>query len=115
MKIEQIRTLSGANVYTHQPAILMRLNLENLTGKESTDFPDFNTNLLALIPELAEHSCGLGYKGGFVEKLRNGTYFGHIAEHIAIELSHLADCEIAVNHGKTRQAGREPSIYNVVV
>src|SRR3712207_7991337 len=47
----------------------------------------------------------------FVEKLTNGTYFGHIVEHIAIELSHLADCGIAVNHGKTRQAGREPNIY----
>lgn len=115
MKIEQIRTLSGANVYTHQPALVMRLNLENLTGKESTDFPAFNTNLLALIPELEEHTCGLGYRGGFVEKLRNGTYFGHVVEHVAIELSHLADCEIAVNHGKTRQPGRSPEIYNVIV
>ncbi|HEX8267386.1 MAG TPA: cyanophycin synthetase [Pyrinomonadaceae bacterium] len=115
MKIEQIKTLSGANVYTHQPALVMRLNLENLTGKESTDFSDFNTNLLALIPELEEHTCGLGYRGGFVEKLSKGTYFGHIVEHVAIELSHLADCEIAVNHGKTRQAGRAPEIYNVVV
>ena len=115
MKIEQIRNLSGANVYTHQPALLMRLDLENLTGRESKEFTEFNKKLLVLIPELAEHACGLDSVGEFARKLESGVLFGQIVEHITIELSHLAHCEIGVNYGKTRKAGREPNVYNVVV
>jgi cyanophycin synthetase len=116
MKIEQIKILSGANVYSHKPVLVMRLDLEDLTDRESRDFPAFNENLLTLMPTLREHTCGLGYAGGFVEKLKGGTFFGHVVEHVAIELSHLAACDIAVNHGKTRLASsREPNVYNVVV
>jgi cyanophycin synthetase len=99
MKIEQIKTLSGANVYTNQPALAMRLDLENLTGKKSTDFPNFSHDLSALIPEFEEHASG----------------FGHIVGQVAVELSQLADCEIAVNHSEVRLAGRKPNIYNVAV
>lgn len=115
MKIEHIRTLSGANIYTHNPALVAVINLEELTEKESCGFPGFNNNLLKLLPSLHGHTCGLGYAGGFEERLKEGTYFGHIVEHIAIELSHLADCNIGASHGKTRRAGKEPNIYNVVV
>lgn len=93
----------------------MQLDLEDLTGKESCSITGFNENLLALIPELKEHTCGTGNVGGFLNRLKDGTYFGHIVEHVAIELSHLAKCDIDVNHGKTRRAGDERNIYNVVV
>ncbi|MBC7796212.1 MAG: cyanophycin synthetase, partial [Pyrinomonadaceae bacterium] len=115
MQIKQIRTLAGANVHTNRPALLARIDLEDLAGKESREFEDFNENLLALIPELHTHTCGLGYEGGFVERLHGGTYFGHIAEHIAIELSHLANCDIAVNYGKTREIPDKPREYNILV
>jgi cyanophycin synthetase len=115
MKIKQIKTLAGPNIHTHNPALVATTDLEELTDRESREFPDFNENLLELMPSLHEHTCGLGYAGGFAERLKDGTYFGHIAEHIAIELSHLADCGIGVNHGKTRLAGKEPNIYNIIV
>ena len=112
MKIEGIRTLAGPNVYTHRPALLMRLDLEDLAGRESCEVAGFVGRLLERLPGLAEHHCSRGRAGGFVERLREGTYFGHVVEHVAIELTELAG--VGITHGKTR-AEEEPRLYNVVV
>src|SRR5215213_2471103 len=112
MRIERIRTLAGPNVYTYRPALLMRLDLEDLAERESRELSGFNERLLELLPGLHEHTCGKGYRGGFVERLREGTYFGHVVEHVAIELTTPAG--VPVTHGKTRYAGT-PGVYNVVV
>jgi cyanophycin synthetase len=112
VRIENIRTMAGANVYTHKPVLAMRLDLEDLTERESREFDDFNERLLALLPGLYEHHCAKGAPGGFIERLREGTFFGHIVEHIALELSGLAG--ISANFGRTRNAGR-PGLYNVIV
>ncbi|HEX8687609.1 MAG TPA: cyanophycin synthetase, partial [Pyrinomonadaceae bacterium] len=112
MKIEGIRTLAGPNVYTHRPALLMRLDLEDLAGRESREVEGLNGRLLAALPGLVEHHCSRGRAGGFVERLGEGTYLGHVVEHAALELTALAG--VGVTHGKTR-AGEEPRLYNVVV
>src|ERR671920_362396 len=112
MKIEGIRTLAGPNVYTHRPALLLRLDLCDLAGRETREFEGFNERLLAALPGISEHHCSKGRAGGFVERLREGTYFGHVVEHVALELTGLAG--IGVTHGKTRAAERE-GVYNVVV
>ena len=112
MRIEGIRTLAGPNVYSHAPVLLMRLDLGELCEKESYEVPGFVERLLALLPGLNEHHCSKGYAGGFVERLHEGTYFGHTVEHVALELTGLAGC--TATHGKTRYAG-EPGVYNVVV
>ncbi|HEV3468201.1 MAG TPA: cyanophycin synthetase [Pyrinomonadaceae bacterium] len=112
MRVELIRTLAGPNVYTHRRALLMRLDLEDLTDRETREFEGFNDRLLARLPGLAGHHCSRGYAGGFVERLREGTYFGHAVEHVALELTELAG--VGVNHGKTRAAERR-GLYNVVV
>ena len=112
MRIERIRTLAGPNVYTYRPALLMRLDLEGLAGRESRELSGFDERLLELLPGLHEHACGKGYRGGFVERLREGTYFGHVVEHVAIELTKPAGAPVA--HGKTRYAGAH-GVYNVVV
>jgi cyanophycin synthetase len=112
MRIERIRTLAGPNVYTYRPALLMRLDLEDLAERESRELSGFNERLLELLPGLREHTCGKGYRGGFVERLDEGTYFGHVVEHVAIELT--APAGVPVAHGKTRYSGT-PGVYNVVV
>ena len=86
MKIELIKALNGANVYSHQPVVLMQLDLENLKGVESHEIEGFNARLLEKLPELSEHYCSLGKPGGFVERLHSGTHFNHVVEHIAIEM-----------------------------
>jgi cyanophycin synthetase len=112
MRIQSIRTLAGPNVYSHRPALLMRLDLEDLDGRESFEVPGFVERLVALLPGLGEHHCSKGYAGGFVERLHEGTYFGHVVEHVALELASQTGC--TAYHGKTRYAG-EPRVYNVVI
>src|SRR3712207_6026103 len=112
MKIESIRTLSGPNVYSHRPVLLMKLDLEELYERESHEVPGFVERLLAAVPGLSEHHCSKGRAGGFVERLNEGTYFGHTVEHVTLELAGLAGC--SATHGKTRYSG-EGRVYNVVI
>ncbi|MGE0526123.1 MAG: cyanophycin synthetase [Bdellovibrionales bacterium] len=112
MKIEDIRTLRGPNVFSHKPVLVATLNLGSLTEVGSHEIPNFTSRLLDLLPGLIEHHCSPGRFGGFVERLNRGTYFGHIVEHIALELSQLAG--MGVNFGKTVYAGR-PGLYRVAV
>ena len=113
MKLEHIKTFHGPNIYTHKPAILIKLNLGVLANRESREFEGFNDTLIGLLPGLSEHHCGLGHAGGFVERLNEGTFFGHIVEHIALEMASLVGIES--NHGKTREIKGEPGSYNIIV
>src|SRR3954471_21710516 len=99
MHIVRTRILDGPNVFTHKPAVLVTLDLEDLDEVQSSDVPGFTDRLLATVPALQEHVCGKGYPGGFVERLREGTLFGHVVEHVAIELGQAAGA--TGNYGKT--------------
>src|SRR5688500_6407165 len=81
MRVGGIRTLAVPNVYSHRPVLSMKLYLEDLAGRERREFPGFNEHLLALLPGLANHHCCMGREGGFAERLREGTHFGHVVEH----------------------------------
>ena len=111
MKIEYIRTLNGPNVYSYRSVLLMRLDLGELVERESREFKDFNERLLTLLPGINNHHCSLGQPGGFVTRLEEGTYFGHVVEHVALELTELAG--IGKSHGKTRHD--TGSVYNVAI
>jgi cyanophycin synthetase len=111
MKIESIRTLSGPNVYSYRPVLLMQLDLGELVERETREFDGFNERLLKTLPGINNHHCSLGRPGGFVTRLDEGTYFGHVVEHVALELTELAG--IGRAHGKTRHS--EGSIYNVAI
>src|SRR5262245_22821712 len=112
MRIGEIRTLAGPNVYSFHPVLSMKLYLDDLTGRESHEIPCFNEILLEALPGLAKHHCCMERDGGFLERLCEGTYFGHIVEHVALELTDLAG--VPVFHGKTRRDA-EPGVYNIVI
>lgn len=112
MRIDEIRTLAGPNIYNHKPVLLMRLHLEELTEKESYEIDGFIDRLLACLPGVHSHHCAMGRPGGFVERLYGGTYFAHIVEHVALELTESAG--VPSFYGKTLYAG-EPGYYEVVV
>lgn len=112
MRIGGIRTLDGPNVYHHRPVLVMELYLDELDGRESREFPGFHDLLLAMLPGLARHHCGLEREGGFLERLRSGTYLGHVVEHVAIEMASLLGSR--VTFGKTRRADA-PGLYHVIV
>ena len=85
MQIIRTRTLEGPNIFTHRPIVLMTLDLQDLHERDSCDLPGFVERLIERLPGLAEHVCGTGDAGGFTGRLREGTYLGHVVEHVAIE------------------------------
>ena len=113
MRIVDIKVLRGPNYWSiyRQHLIAMKLDLE-----ESEDFPTnkidgFAERLEALIPTLYEHECSENKAGGFFERVREGTWLGHVVEHIALELQSLAG--MPCGFGRTRSAGQR-GLYHVV-
>ncbi|MGI5245706.1 cyanophycin synthetase [Dactylosporangium sp. CA-139066] len=112
MRIESSRRLRGPNRYLARPVQVTRVRLDGLTGRETCEYPGLPERLLDLLPGLAEHHCAAGAPGGFVKRLYGGTYFGHTAEHMAIELSNLIGRE--VSFGRT-VGTPDPSAFDVIM
>src|SRR5215217_361826 len=93
------------------PAILMEVDIGELEERPTNKIPGFYEHLTELLPGLYEHSCSVGKPGGFLQRLREGTWMGHVLEHVSLELQNLAGAE--VTRGKTRGAG-ERGLYHVV-
>jgi len=111
LKIVQTQVFRGPNYWSYEPCIRMLVDLGSLEEWPSNQIPGFNEGLLALLPGVAEHSCSLGRRGGFGERLVDGTWLGHVAEHVALELQRETGAHIS--RGKTRSAG-ETGRYNVI-
>ncbi|MFM7471126.1 MAG: cyanophycin synthetase [Nodosilinea sp.] len=113
MRILKTQTLRGPNYWSirHPNLILMRLDLEDVAELSSDQIPGFYEALADTLPSLIEHFCSPGHRGGFLSRVRQGTYMGHIVEHVALELQTLAG--MAVGFGRTRQTV-EPGVYQVV-
>jgi len=112
VRLTNLRRLYGPNIYTSRPVTVARLDLEELTGQETTGAEGFAARLLALLPGLADHHCAAGEPGGFRKAMARGTYFGHVTEHVALELSALAGRD--VYFGRTAWAGADGR-YDVVL
>ncbi len=111
MRLEYVRHLSGPNVFTTAPVSLARVELDDLTCRETTSYPGFAERLTLALPGLRDHHCAAGRPGGFTDAMSRGTYFGHVAEHVALELSGLAGREVHL--GRTMWAGAD-SRYDVM-
>ncbi len=105
MRFSELRHLRGPNIYTASPVTVARLELDELTCRETTDFGGFAERLATLLPGLAGHHCAAGRPGGFLDAMARGTYFGHVTEHVALELSGLAGRHVHL--GRTMWAGAE--------
>jgi cyanophycin synthetase len=114
MRILDRSVYVGPSLYAHFPVIRLDLDLGPLeawpTGRLGNGFVD---ELAAALPGLAEHGCSYKEPGGFLRRMREdeGTWLGHVLEHVAIELQNMAGEE--VTFGKTRSAGA-PGVYTVV-
>lgn len=113
MRIEDIKVLKGPNYWSVRrlKLIQMRLNLEDLEQKPTNKIDGFLERLEKLFPTMYEHRCSEGVPGGFFMRVKEGTWMGHVIEHIALEIQTLAgmDC----GFGRTRTTGDE-GIYYVV-
>jgi cyanophycin synthetase len=114
MRILDRSVYVGPSLHARFPVIRLELDLGELeqwpTGRLGSGFVD---TLALALPGLAEHGCSYGEPGGFFRRMREdeGTWLGHVLEHVAIELQNIAGEE--VTFGKTRGAGR-PGVYTVV-
>lgn len=114
MKITASNVYVGPNVYANFPVIRHQIDLGELENWPSARLgEDFIDGLLNALPSLHSHGCSYGVEGGLVRRLREdeGTWMGHIWEHVALELQDLAGSK--VTFGKTRGTG-EHGCYNVV-
>ncbi|MFT9497837.1 cyanophycin synthetase [Anaerosolibacter sp.] len=111
MKVVNLRALRGRNVYSHNPVIKLTVDLEGLYDTPTSEIPMFNENLVAMIPGLKEHKCSEGYRGGFVARLKRGTYLAHVMEHTALEIQNMLGYNI--RYGKARWDSGQ-SIYNII-
>ncbi|WP_010681140.1 cyanophycin synthetase [Acetivibrio cellulolyticus] len=111
MQILNIQSFSGRNIYSHKPVIKILADIGELYKNPTKDFEGFNEKILETFPGLRTHYCSLGYEGGFLERLGEGTYIGHVAEHMILELQNMLGYE--VHYGKTRVIN-EPSLYYIV-
>jgi cyanophycin synthetase len=112
MEFRKVLALRGPNIWASFPVLEAWLDLGDLDDYASDELPGFNDRLMGWLPTLVEHRCSVGTRGGFFERLRRGTYQGHVLEHVALELQSLAGTE--VSFGRTRAAS-EDGIYKVVV
>ncbi len=111
LRVVETRILRGANYWAREPVVRMVVDLGVLEEFPSNLIPGLADALVELMPSLEDHACSLGRRGGFISRLREGTWAGHIAEHLALEFQNLAGTE--VRHGKTRSTG-EYGRYNVI-
>lgn len=113
MKIENVQVLRGPNIWSinRKKLIQMRLNLEDLEQRPTNTIDGFYERLKALIPSLYDHRCSPGVPGGFFQRVMEGTWMGHVIEHIALEIQTLAGMN--TGFGRTRET-HTPGTYNVV-
>ena len=119
MHILERNVYVGPSLYAHFPVIKLVLDLGALeawpTCKLGMAYVDA---LVAALPGLHEHGCSYGVPGGFIRRMRGdeedseGTWLGHVFEHVAIELQNMAGED--VTFGKTRSVDGQPGVYTVV-
>jgi cyanophycin synthetase len=113
MKIREINAMRGPNYWSvrRHKLIVLVLDLEDMEERPSNLIDGFTARLEAMFPSMYEHRCSEGVPGGFFHRVEEGTWMGHIIEHIALEIQTLADMD--TGFGRTRGYG-EKGVYNVV-
>lgn len=113
MKIVNIRTLRGPNYWSiRRPKLIqMTLDLEELEERPTNTIDGFLEKLETLLPGLYEHGCSEGTPGGFLRRVKEGTWMGHVIEHIALELQTMAGMDMGF--GRTRGTGKKGEYFVV--
>ncbi len=113
MKILDIKVMKGPNYWSNKrhKLIVMRLDLEDLEQKPTNKIDGFSERIEKMFPTMFEHRCSEGKEGGFFWRVKDGTWMGHVIEHIALEIQTLAGMD--VGFGRTRETGT-PGVYHVV-
>ena len=111
MELLDIHTMTAPNIYSLDlNVVVMRVRLGNFKDTPTRDIGGFNDNIIRYFPGLTEHKCTKGYKGGFIDRLKEGTYLAHVTEHLCLEVQTMLGIDISF--GKARNESDD--IYKVV-
>jgi cyanophycin synthetase len=108
----RILYLRGPSIWTYKPSLEVLIDIGELEDYPSNKLPGFTERLLNWLPSLIEHRCSREKYGGFVERLHEGTWPGHILEHVTLELQNLAG--LPGGFGKARETSAR-GIYKIVM
>jgi len=112
MRVLERAVYRGPHLYSAIPMVRFMLDLERLEDFPTQRLDGFTDRLVAALPRLEAHGCSLRRPGGFLVRLREGTWIGHVVEHVALELQTMAGTP--VSRGKTRSVKGRPGVYNVM-
>lgn len=105
-------SLRGPSIWAYRPLLEVWVDIGELEDYPSNLLPGFSDRLVAWLPSLIEHRCSVGERGGFLQRLRDGTWPAHILEHVALELQGLAGFPGGL--GRARETSVR-GVYKVVV
>ena len=100
IRMTTLHATRGANFWSTRPVMRMDIAVGAYEDISSADVPGFTDALVKAMPGLIEHRCSIGERGGFIMRLRDGTYAAHIIEHVALELQTMIGHD--VGYGRTR-------------
>ena len=112
IKFLEIRYLRGPNIWTYRPVIEAVVDIGELEDFPSNLIPGFHERLSGFLPSLIDHRCSYGERGGFLRRVREGTWPAHILEHVTLEIQNLAG--MPGGFGKARETSTR-GVYKVVV
>ncbi|PLC48973.1 cyanophycin synthetase [Pollutimonas subterranea] len=105
-------SLQGPNIWAYRPIIEALVDIGELEDYPSNTIPGFYERLSAWLPSLIEHRCSVGERGGFLQRLKQGTWPAHILEHVTLELQSLAGMPGGL--GRARETSTR-GVYKVIV
>ena len=113
MEILDIKVMAGPNYWSarRHKLIVMLLDIGELEDRPTNKIPGFGERIKKLMPSLFSHRCSEGVPGGFFQRIDEGTWMGHVIEHIALELQTLAGMD--TGFGRTRESDKR-GVYHVV-
>lgn len=112
IEIFDVMSLRGPNMWTYRPVLEAWVDIGELEDFPSNKIPGFYERLSTWLPTLIEHRCSPGVRGGFLMRLKEGTWPGHILEHVTLELQNLAG--MPGGFGKARETPVR-GVYKVIV
>ena len=111
IRMTALHSTRGANYWSRRPVTRLDITTGTYEDLSSAHVPGVTASLVAAMPGLVEHRCSIGERGGFITRLRRGTYAPHIIEHVALELQSMIGHD--VGFGRTR-GGDTPGEYTLV-
>lgn len=113
MDILEVKVLRGPNYWSNyrKNLIVILLDLKEFEELPTNQLPNFVNNLTTILPSLNDHYCSYNHVGGLIKRLQEGTWLGHVIEHVALELQTLAGSPCGF--GRTRSTDTK-GVYEVV-